>query len=52
MAGVPGFSLKHNASDNHVRIGGRAKFFFDILMRKMVSTLKVEVHDINQLQIK
>jgi len=43
VAGVPGFSLKHNASDNHVRIGGRAKFFFDILMRKMVSTLKVEV---------
>ena len=44
IAGVPDFSLKHNASTNQIRIGARAKFFFDILMRKMISTLKIEVH--------
>lgn len=43
VAGVPSFFLKLNASTNRIRIGGRAKFWFDILLRKMVSTLKVEV---------
>lgn len=43
VAGVPGFSLKLNNSTNQIRIGGRAKFSFNILMGKMVSTLKVEV---------
>ncbi|XP_073252900.1 uncharacterized protein [Porites lutea] len=43
VAGVPGFSLRANASSNLIRIGERAKFYFDILMRRMVSTLKVEV---------
>lgn len=43
VAGVPGFSLKLSGSSNQIRIGGRAKFNFSILMRKMKSTLKVEV---------
>ncbi|PFX24679.1 uncharacterized protein LOC111331343 [Stylophora pistillata] len=43
VAGVPGFSLKLSNSSNQIRIGGRAKFKFTILMRKMKSTLKVEV---------
>lgn len=43
VAGVPGFSLKLNNSTNQIRIGGRAKFSFNILMRRIVSTLKVEV---------
>ncbi|CAH3026162.1 unnamed protein product [Porites evermanni] len=43
VAGVPGFSLRANASSNLIRIGERAKFYFDIIMRRMVSTLKVEV---------
>ena len=45
VAGVPGFSLRANASSNLIRIGERAKFYFDILMRRMVSTLKVEVRE-------
>lgn len=44
VAGVPGFSLRLNESTNQIRIGGRAKFYFSILMRRIVSTLKVEVH--------
>lgn len=43
VAGVPGFSLRLNGSTNQIRIGGRAKFSFNILMRRIVSTLKVEV---------
>lgn len=43
VAGVPGFSLKLNSATNQIRIGGRAKFSFNILMRRIVSTLKVEV---------
>lgn len=43
VAGVPVFCLKHNASTNQIRIGGRAKFFFEILMRRLISTVKVEV---------
>lgn len=43
VAGVPGFSLRLNESTNQIRIGGRAKFYFSILMRRIVSTLKVEV---------
>ena len=49
VAGVPGFSLKNNASTNQIRIGGRAKFFFNILMKKMSSTLKVEVCIANKM---
>ena len=45
VAGVPGFSLRANTSSNLIRIGERAKFYFDILMRRMVSTLKVEVRE-------
>ena len=45
VAGVPGFSLRANASSNLIRIGERAKFYFDIIMRRMVSTLKVEVRE-------
>ena len=45
VAGVPGFSLRANVSSNLIRIGERAKFYFDILMRRMVSTLKVEVRE-------
>jgi len=43
VAGVPGFSLRLNESTNQIRIGGRAKFYFSILMRRIVSTLKLEV---------
>lgn len=43
VAGVPGFSLRLNESTNQIRIGGRAKFYFNILMRRIVSTLTVEV---------
>lgn len=46
VAGVPGFSLKLSGSSNQIRIGGRAKFNFSILMRKMKSTLKVEVNEL------
>ncbi|XP_067040650.1 uncharacterized protein [Acropora muricata] len=43
IAGVPVFCLKNNASTNQIRIGGRAKFSFDILMKRLISTLRVEV---------
>ena len=43
VAGVPVFSLRLNESTNQIRIGGRAKFYFNILMKRLVSTLKVEV---------
>ena len=43
VAGVPGFSLRLNGSTNQIRIGGRAKFYFNILLRRINSTLKVEV---------
>lgn len=46
VAGVPGFSLKLSGATNQIRIGGRAKFSFNILMRRMKSTLKVEVRDL------
>lgn len=45
IAGVPVFCLKNNASTNQIRIGGRAKFSFDILMKRLISTLRVEVSD-------
>ena len=47
VAGVPVFCLKHNASTNQIRIGGRAKFFFEILMRRLISTVRVEVSNNN-----
>lgn len=43
IAGVPVFCLKNNASTNQIPIGGRAKFSFDILMKRLISTLRVEV---------
>lgn len=52
VAGVPVFSLKLNSSTNQIGVGGRAKFFFKVLLRKMKSTLEVEVQSRTACPIK